>query len=66
MKREDFFELLYCNGQYRFADLFETIDEKTQASILAQADLIDFDMLEGLPRPAEGEEESLEIGRAHV
>ncbi|MCR5686323.1 MAG: UTP--glucose-1-phosphate uridylyltransferase [Lachnospiraceae bacterium] len=59
MKREDFFELLHCNGQYRFADLFETIDEKTQASILAQADLIDFDMLEGLPRPTEGEEESL-------
>ncbi len=48
MEKEQFLEILQSNGQQKFAAMFESMDEKNRAAMLAQADLIDFSMLEGV------------------
>ena len=51
MDKERFLDILSKNGQEKFASLFGSLSAKDQKEILAQTDLIDFSMLEGVKDP---------------
>ena len=51
MIKETFLEILDKYGQEKFIELFESLTPDSREQILAQADLIDFSMLEGAKNP---------------